>query len=41
MTTYVISEIKNSRVIESSLYSLSDGSYQLYVCLEMNKDNEV
>lgn len=35
MTQYVAQEISNTRVIETSIYDLSDGSVQVYVCIEM------
>ena len=41
MTQYVAQEISNTRVIETSIYDLSDGSVQVYVCIEMrNTTNE-
>lgn len=41
MTQFVSEEIKNTRIIKTSIYDLSDGSVQVYVCMEMgtNKGN--
>lgn len=35
MTQYVAEELRNTRIIKTSLYDLTDGSIQVYVCLEM------
>lgn len=35
MTQFVAEEIKNTRIIKTSIYDLTDGSVQVYVCLEM------
>ncbi len=35
MTQFVAEEIKNTRTIETSIYDLTDGSIQVYVCVEM------
>ena len=40
MTQYVAEEIKNTRIIKNSIYDLTDGSIQVYVCLEMKTDTE-
>lgn len=37
MTQYVAEEVANTRIIKTSIYDLSDGSIQVYVCLEMQK----
>lgn len=35
MTQFVAEEIKNTRILKTSVYDLTDGSIQVYVCLEM------
>lgn len=41
MTQFVDEEIKNTRTIKTSIYDLSDGSVQVYVCVEMcSSDND-
>ena len=35
MTQFVAEEIKNTRILKTSIYDLSDGSIQVYVCLEI------
>jgi len=40
MTQYVTAEISNTRTIKTSIYDLSDGSIQVYVCIEMRKKKE-
>ena len=35
MTQFVAEEIKNTRIIKTSIYDLADGSVQVYVCIEM------
>ena len=41
MTQFVAEEISNTRIIKTTMYDLTDGSIQVYVCLEMkmNKDD--
>ena len=39
MSQYVSEEISNTRIIKTTIYDLTDGSIQVYVCLEM-KTNE-
>lgn len=38
MTQFVAEEIKNTRILKTSIYDLSDGSIQVYVCLEIQSD---
>lgn len=38
MTQFVAEEIKNTRIIKTSIYDLADGSIQVYVCLEIRSD---
>lgn len=38
MTQFVAEEIKNTRILKTSIYDLSDGSIQIYVCLEIQSD---
>ena len=38
MTQFVAEEIKNTRILKTSNYDLSDGSIQVYVCLEIQSD---
>ena len=38
MTQFVSQEISNTRVVKTSIYDLADGSIEVYVCLEMQKD---
>ncbi|MCM1151321.1 MAG: hypothetical protein NC209_06795 [Alistipes sp.] len=40
MTQYVAAELRNTRIIKTSVYDLSDGSVQVYVCLEMRTDKD-
>lgn len=40
MTQFVAEEIRNTRIIKTSIYDLTDGSVQVYVCLEMRSDKE-
>lgn len=35
MTQFVAEEIKNTRIIKTSIYDLADGSIKVYVCIEM------
>lgn len=35
MTQFVAEEIKNTRILKTSIYDLADGSIQVYVCLEI------
>lgn len=35
MTQYVAEQIKDTRIIKTTIYDLADGSIQVYVCLEM------
>lgn len=35
MNQFVVGEIKNTRIIKTDIYDLTDGSIQVYVCLEM------
>ncbi len=35
MTQFVAEEVKNTRILKTSIYDLADGSIQVYVCLEM------
>lgn len=35
MNQFVAEEIKNTRIIKTDIYDLTDGSIQVYVCLEM------
>lgn len=35
MSQFVAEEIKNTRILKTSIYDLADGSIQVYVCLEM------
>lgn len=38
MTQFVAEEIQNTRILKTSIYDLSDGSIQVYVCIEMQSD---
>ena len=40
MTQYVAEEISNTRIIKTTIYDLTDGSIQVYVCLEMKTDKD-
>jgi len=40
MTQFVSQEIANTRTIKTSIYDLSDGSVQVYVCIEMRSGKE-
>ncbi len=40
MTQYMAEEIKNAPVIDHSLYDLSNGHVQVYVCLEIKTNTE-
>lgn len=41
MTQYVAEEVTNTRVLRTDIYDLSDGSVQVYVCIEMREKEEV
>lgn len=38
MTQFVAEEVKNTRILKTSIYDLADGSIQVYVCLEMRSN---
>lgn len=38
MTQFVAEEIANTRILKHSIYDLSDGTIQVYVCLELRAD---
>lgn len=40
MTQFVAEEIKNTRILKTSIYDLTDGSIQVYVCLESLSDKD-
>ena len=40
MTQFVAEEIKNTRILKTSIYDLTDGSIQVYVCLEVQSDKD-
>lgn len=40
MTQFVAEEVKNTKVIKTSIYDLTDGSVQVYVCIEMKTPAE-
>ena len=40
MSQFVAEEIRNTRILKTSIYDLSDGSIQVYVCLEIKSDKE-
>lgn len=40
MTQYVMADLKDTPVIEATTYDLSDGSVQIYVCVEMRKSQD-
>ena len=40
MNQFVAEEIKNTRIIKTDIYDLSDGSIQVYVCMEMRNSKE-
>lgn len=40
MSQFVAEEIKNTRILKTSIYDLTDGSIQVYVCLEMQSDKD-
>jgi len=40
MTQFVDEEVKNTRIIKTSIYDLADGSVQVYVCVEMRGDKK-
>lgn len=40
MTQYVAEEVANTRVLRTDIYDLSDGSVQVYVCIEMREKEE-
>lgn len=40
MTQFVAEEIQNTRIIKTSIYDLSDGSIQVYVCIEVRATEE-
>ena len=35
MSQFVAEEIKNTKILKTSIYDLADGSIQVYVCIEM------
>lgn len=40
MSQFVAEEVKNTRVIKTTIYDRSDGSVQVYVCIEMKTSEE-
>jgi len=40
MTQFIAEEISNTRIIETTIYDLTDGSIQVYVCLEMEMSKD-
>lgn len=40
MTQFVAEEIKNTRIIKTDIYDLTDGSIQVYVCMEMKSSKD-
>lgn len=40
MTQYVVGEVSNTKTLRTDIYDLSDGSIQVYVCIEMRKSTE-
>ena len=40
MTQFVAEEIRNTRIIKTTIYDRTDGSIQVYVCLEMKTTKE-
>lgn len=40
MTQFVAEEISNTRIIKTTMYDLTDGSIQVYVCLEMKMSKD-
>lgn len=40
MSQFVMADIKDSPVIEATTYDLSDGSVQIFVCVEMRKSQD-
>ena len=40
MTQYVSEVVKNTRILKTNIYDLTDGSIQVYVCLEMRVSKE-
>lgn len=40
MTQFVAEEVKNTRILKTSIYDLADGSIQVYVCLEMRTNKK-
>ncbi len=40
MSQYVVGEIERTKIIKTSIYDLTDGTVQVYVCVEMKVDKE-
>ncbi len=40
MSQFVDEEVKNTRIIKTSIYDRSDGSVQVYVCIEMRNSQK-
>lgn len=40
MTQFVSEEVKNTRILKTDIYDLADGSIQVYVCLEMQVNED-
>ncbi len=40
MSQYVVQEVANTKVIKTSVFDLTDGSIEVYVCIEMKKPQE-